>query len=140
MTEKSAMAWPNPFCKSGYRMLAPKSMGVFKTRNSINTWESSEEGEREPEIPFCRFRCTRQCDRAFEAEDRQRIHARPEGAKCRDAMKHFDALSVKLVEAGKPWLYDFYLLSQDDHPSFFEQVRNSSYAGWKTTLMQTLTA
>jgi type III restriction enzyme len=59
-------------------------------------------------------------------------------AKCRDGLKHFETLSERLKEAGEPWRYHFYFLSPEDYTSFFEQVRNKSYAGWRSGLMQEL--
>jgi hypothetical protein len=41
-------------------------------------------------------------------------------------------------DAGEPWRYHFYCLSPEDYTSFFEQVRNTSYAGWTSGLMQEL--
>jgi type III restriction enzyme len=61
-------------------------------------------------------------------------------AKCRDGLKHFETLNERLTEAGEPWLYHFYFLSPEDYTSFFEQVRNKSYAGWRSGLMQELDA
>ena len=68
MTEKSAMAWPCPVCKSGQLKLIPESLGYFETRDSINTRQSFEEGEWEPGIPFYRFSCTLRCYHAYCAE------------------------------------------------------------------------
>ncbi len=59
-------------------------------------------------------------------------------AKCRDGLKHFDTLNERLIEEGKPWRYYFYFLSPEDYSSFFEQVRNKTYAGWPSGLMQGL--
>lgn len=59
-------------------------------------------------------------------------------AKCRDGLKHFDTLNERLAEAGEPWRYYFYFLSPEDYSSFFEQVRNKTYAGWPSGLMQEL--
>lgn len=59
-------------------------------------------------------------------------------AKCRDGLRHFDVLNRRLAEAGEPWRYHFYFLSPEDFTSFFEQVRNDTYSGWKSGLMQEL--
>ena len=59
-------------------------------------------------------------------------------AKCRDGLKHFAALNEHLTEAGEKWRYHFCFLSPGDYASFFEQIRNKSYAGWRSGLMQEL--
>jgi len=59
-------------------------------------------------------------------------------AKCRDGLKHFDTLNAKLSEQGEPWRYHFYFLSPEDYTSLFVQVRDGTYAGWKSGLMQAL--
>jgi type III restriction enzyme len=59
-------------------------------------------------------------------------------AKCRDGLKHFETLNERLKEAGEPWRYYFYLLSPDDYTSFIGHVRNKSYRGWRSALMQEL--
>ena len=59
-------------------------------------------------------------------------------AKCRDGLKHFETLNDRLKEAGESWRYHFYFLSPEDYTSFFEQVRNDSYPGWRSGLMQEL--
>jgi type III restriction enzyme len=59
-------------------------------------------------------------------------------AKCRDGLKHFELLNERLIEAGEAWRYHFYFLSPEDYTSFFEQVRDKSYAGWRSGLMQEL--
>jgi len=59
-------------------------------------------------------------------------------AKCRDGLKHFATLNDRLAEAGEKWQYHFRFLSPGDYGSFFEQVRNKSYAGWRSGLMQEL--
>ena len=61
-------------------------------------------------------------------------------AKCRDGLKHFETLNERLKDMGEPWRYHFYFLSPEDYTSFFEQVRNQSYAGWQSGLMQELAA
>jgi type III restriction enzyme len=61
-------------------------------------------------------------------------------AKCRDGLKHFETLNERLKEAGEPWRYHFYFLSPEDYTSFFEQIRNTSYVGWRSGLMQELEA
>ena len=61
-------------------------------------------------------------------------------AKCRDGLKHFETLDERLAEAGEPWRYYFYFLSPEDYTSFFEQVRNKTYKGWRSGLMQELFA
>lgn len=61
-------------------------------------------------------------------------------AKCRDGLKHFEALSERLKETGQPWRYHFYFLSPEDYASFFGQVRKKSYVGWRSGLMQELLA
>ena len=43
-----------------------------------------------------------------------------------------------MKESGEPWRYHFYFLSPEDYTSFFEHVRNESYAGWRSGLMQEL--
>jgi len=58
--------------------------------------------------------------------------------KCRDGLKHFETLTQRLEDAGEPWRYHFYCLSPEDYTSFFEQVRNTSCAGWTSGLMQEL--
>ena len=59
-------------------------------------------------------------------------------AKCRDGLKHFETLNERLKDAGEPWRYHFFFLSPEDYTGFFEQVRNRSYAGWRSGLMQEL--
>jgi type III restriction enzyme len=59
-------------------------------------------------------------------------------AKCRDGLAHFQALNARLVERGEPWRYHFYFLSPEDFTTFFEQVRNESFKGWKSGLMQAM--
>ena len=59
-------------------------------------------------------------------------------AKCRDGERHFKTLNAKLVEAGELWCYHFYFLSPENYTSFFAQVRNETYEGWKSGLMQEL--
>lgn len=59
-------------------------------------------------------------------------------AKCRDGLKHFETLNERLAEGGEPWRYHFYFLSPEDFTSFFQQVRNNTYAGWSSGLMQEL--
>jgi len=59
-------------------------------------------------------------------------------AKCRDGLEHFQTLNERLKAANEPWRYYFFFLSPEDYPSFFQQVRDKSYAGWKSTLMQEL--
>lgn len=61
-------------------------------------------------------------------------------AKCRDGLKHFETLNERLKESGEPWRYHFYFLSPEDYTSFFEHVRNESYVGWRSGLMQELDA
>jgi type III restriction enzyme len=61
-------------------------------------------------------------------------------AKCRDGLKHFETLNTRLAELGEPWKYFFYFLSPDDYTKFFAQVRAVSYDGWRSGLMQTLSA
>ena len=61
-------------------------------------------------------------------------------AKCRDGLKHFETLNERLKDAGEPWRYHFYFLSPDDYTSFFQQVRDKTFAPWRSTLMQELTA
>ena len=70
-----------------------------------------------------------------EADDSNRNRA-----KCRDGLKHFETLNEQLKEAGEPWRYHFYFLSPEDYTSFFEQIRNTSYVGWRSGLMQELEA
>ena len=59
-------------------------------------------------------------------------------AKCRDGQKHFETLNARLTEGGEPWKYHFYFLSPEDYTHFFEQVRNGTFAGWKSGSMQGL--
>jgi type III restriction enzyme len=61
-------------------------------------------------------------------------------AKCRDGLKHFATLNARIIEAGEQWRYHFYFLSPEDYTSFLQQVRDKTYAGWKSGLMQELTA
>lgn len=61
-------------------------------------------------------------------------------AKCRDGLKHFETLNERLKEAGEDWRYHFYFLSPDDYTSFFQRVGDNTFAGWKSGLMQELTA
>jgi type III restriction enzyme len=61
-------------------------------------------------------------------------------AKCRDGIKHFETLNARLKEAKEPWHYHFYFLSPEDYTKFFDQVREKSYAKWKSGLMQELTS
>lgn len=61
-------------------------------------------------------------------------------AKCRDGLKHFETLNERLKDAGEKWRYHFYILSPENYTSFFEQVRKGSYAGWRSGLMQELSA
>lgn len=63
MTDTTAPAWPCPACQVGHVRLVPASIGYYETRDSVNTRQALEEGDREPGIPFYRFRCTVQCDR-----------------------------------------------------------------------------
>ena len=60
-------------------------------------------------------------------------------AKCRDGLKHFETLNERLKEAGEPWHYHFYFLSPEDYASFFQQVRDNTFNGWRSGLMQFLT-
>jgi len=59
-------------------------------------------------------------------------------AKSRDGLEHFETLNSRLEEMGEPWRYYFYFLSPENYTSFFEQVRNGTYKGWKSGLMQEL--
>lgn len=59
-------------------------------------------------------------------------------AKCRDGLRHFETLNVRLAELGEPWRYHFYFLSPEDYTHFFTQVRNQQFQGWKSGLMQAL--
>jgi len=61
-------------------------------------------------------------------------------AKCRDGLKHFETLNERLKKADEKWGYHFYFLSPENYTSFFEQVRNKTYAGWRSGLMQELSA
>jgi type III restriction enzyme len=61
-------------------------------------------------------------------------------AKCRDGLKHFETLNERLEAAGESWRYHFYFLSPENYTNFFEQVRKSTYAGWRSGLMQELQA
>lgn len=61
-------------------------------------------------------------------------------AKCGDGLKHFEMLNIELDKAGQPWDYHFYFLSPEDYASFFTQVRNTTYKGWRSGLMQELTS
>ena len=59
-------------------------------------------------------------------------------AKYRDGQKHFESLNERLVEHGHAWRYHFYFLSPEDYTSFMQQVRDGSYSGWHSSLMQSL--
>ena len=59
-------------------------------------------------------------------------------AKCRDGLEHFDTLNERLKEVGENWHYHFFMLSSEDYTSFFVQVRNKTYEGWRSGLMQAL--
>jgi type III restriction enzyme len=59
-------------------------------------------------------------------------------AKCRDGLAHFATLNERLKDANLTWRYHFYFLSGEDYMKFFERVRNKSYAGWRSGLMQEL--
>jgi type III restriction enzyme len=59
-------------------------------------------------------------------------------AKCRDGLKHFETLNERLQAAGEAWRYHFFFLSPEDYTSFFEKVKNSTYVGWRSGLMQEL--
>ena len=59
-------------------------------------------------------------------------------AKYRDGQKHFESLNERLVEHGHAWRYHFYFLSPEDYTSFMQQVRDGSYLGWHSSLMQSL--
>jgi type III restriction enzyme len=59
-------------------------------------------------------------------------------AKYRDGKNHFNILNGKLKEKEIDWLYYFYFLSPDDITEFFQAVRDSRYAPWKSSLMQKL--
>ena len=59
-------------------------------------------------------------------------------AKCRDGLKHFETLNERLQKLDEPWCYYFYFLSPQDYTRFFDHVRNTSYAGWRSGLMQEL--
>jgi len=59
-------------------------------------------------------------------------------AKCRDGIKHFETLNSRLKAAKEPWRYHFYFLSPEDYTSFIQQVRDKTYDGWKSSLMQEL--
>ena len=61
-------------------------------------------------------------------------------AKHRDGTQHFDTLNRRLTEAGELWRYHFYFLSPEDYPSFFDRVREKTFAGRKSGLMQSLQA
>lgn len=61
-------------------------------------------------------------------------------AKCRDGLKHFATLDERLIQAGEPWRYHFYFLSPEDYTAFFARVRAGTFAGWRSGLMQALTA
>ncbi len=61
-------------------------------------------------------------------------------AKCRDGLKHFETLNSRLQSAGEEWRYHFYFLSPEDYTKFFEVVRQGTYPGWKSSLMQRYTA
>jgi hypothetical protein len=47
-------------------------------------------------------------------------------------------LNARLTEIREVWRYHFYFLSPEDYTSFFQVVRDGRYAGWKSTLMQSL--
>jgi type III restriction enzyme len=47
-------------------------------------------------------------------------------------------MDKRLIEVGEPWRYYFYFLSPEDYTSFFEQVRDKTYKGWRSGLMHEL--
>ena len=59
-------------------------------------------------------------------------------AKYRDGKIHFEELNKKLEEKKFNWKYYFYFLSPEDITEFFQALRESRYANWKSTLMQEL--
>ena len=59
-------------------------------------------------------------------------------AKCRDGLKHFEALNEKLAQQGEPWRYHFYFLSPEDYTQFFAAVRERRFIGWESSLMVAL--
>lgn len=61
-------------------------------------------------------------------------------AKCRDGLRHFEALNAKLKASNEPWRYCFYFLSPEDFTKFFQRVRDQNYEKWKSSLMQALMA
>jgi type III restriction enzyme len=61
-------------------------------------------------------------------------------AKFRDGLEHFKRLNDRLEEAKLPWRYHLYFLSAEDYTSFFQQVRDNTYVGWPSGLMQALRA
>jgi type III restriction enzyme len=61
-------------------------------------------------------------------------------AKLRDGLTHFESLNKRLATADETWRYHFYFLSPEDYTSFFEQIKNKTYQGWRSALMQGLDA
>lgn len=48
-------------------------------------------------------------------------------------------VNQELEKAGEDWRYHFYFLSPTDYAGFFDVLRDGSYDGWKSELMQGLT-
>ncbi|OGW13029.1 MAG: hypothetical protein A2035_01735 [Nitrospirae bacterium GWA2_42_11] len=59
-------------------------------------------------------------------------------AKYRDGSRHFEVLNKTLEVSGIPQRYYFIFLSPDDYVAFFQSVRDGSYKGWKSSLMNML--
>ena len=59
-------------------------------------------------------------------------------AKYRDGSRHFEDLNKTLEANGIPQRYYFKFLSPDNYVAFFQSVRDGSYKGWKSSLMNML--
>lgn len=59
-------------------------------------------------------------------------------AKLRDGSKHFDELNAALEKKGNPERYCFKFLSPGDYETFFQALREDSYLGWQSGLMNEL--
>jgi len=59
-------------------------------------------------------------------------------AKNRDGSRHFEDLNKALEANGISQRYYFIFLSPDDYVAFFQSVRDGSYKGWKSSLMNLL--
>src|SRR3972149_6570626 len=59
-------------------------------------------------------------------------------AKNRDGSRHFEDLNKALEANGISQRYYFIFLSPDDYVAFFQSVRDGSYKGWKSSVMNLL--